>query len=341
MPKRFSIIVIAISFFIYGCHKDNPVAPSITTVNSGPNGQVNAFTVYNGNLVIGGNFTMAGSISAQNIVLWDGSNWSAIGVLGTKVIALTVYHGQLIAGLSDGNIMQWNGASWISIGKVFKSFASISVFTGYNGNLIVGGSFDSITGAKASNIAQWNGISWSALGLGVINAASSLTVYNQNLIVANDSSVKRWDGASWTSFGKANYYVQALCTDTMNNTLIAVGGFDSIAGVYATYAAQWNGTTWVALDKTYDVYSAYLIDVFNGNIVVVCEYGDISSLSGNTWKSIGATYQGGKYMTPGFNYASIVYNGYLYVGGLFYSMENNGVSTNYIARWNGVNWSAL
>ncbi len=333
-----------ISFCFYGCHKDVP-APltAITTNYGGTNGTIYAFTIYNGNLVIGGNFTMAGNISAQNIVLWDGSNWSAIGALRTEVIALTVYHGQLIAGLSDGNIMQWNGASWTSIGKVFKSPASINAFAEYNGNLIVCGVFDSITGLKASNIAQWNGSTWSALGVGINIGSSSLAVYNQNLIVSAGSNVEQWNGTSWTYLGKTdlNTGIQTVYTDTINNTLIAVGDFDSIAGVFASYAAQWNGTAWIALDKTHDIYSAWSVDIFDGTIVVVSEIGGISSLNRNAWTEVGSTYNGGKYMAPGFNYASIVYKGYLYVGGVFVSLKNSDLSVNNIARWNGASWSTL
>jgi UDP-N-acetylglucosamine--N-acetylmuramyl-(pentapeptide) pyrophosphoryl-undecaprenol N-acetylglucosamine transferase len=74
-------------------------------------------------LVVGGNFTFAGNIPANNIAAWNGSSWSALGGgMNGLVVALTVF----------------------------------------NGNLIAGGLFTTAGGTACINIAQWNGISWSA-----------------------------------------------------------------------------------------------------------------------------------------------------------------------------------
>ncbi len=54
-------------------------------------------------LYVGGEFTIAGDVLANNIAKWDGTNWSPLGsgMQGggsTSVSALTVYNGELIAG---------------------------------------------------------------------------------------------------------------------------------------------------------------------------------------------------------------------------------------------------
>jgi hypothetical protein len=60
---------------------------------------VYALTVYNGQLIAGGNFTTAGGVSTNRIARWDGSNWEALGSgMNYDVRALTVYNGELIAG---------------------------------------------------------------------------------------------------------------------------------------------------------------------------------------------------------------------------------------------------
>ena len=66
---------------------DNKVSPSIPGID----GYVLAMTTYNGLLIIGGFFIVAGDVLANNIASWDGSSWSALGA-GTNdpVEALTV-----------------------------------------------------------------------------------------------------------------------------------------------------------------------------------------------------------------------------------------------------------
>lgn len=66
---------------------------------NGVNGTVRALTIFNNDLIAGGDFTSAGGVSANHIAKWNGSSWSAIGS-GTNgtVRALTVYNDELIAG---------------------------------------------------------------------------------------------------------------------------------------------------------------------------------------------------------------------------------------------------
>jgi len=80
-------------------------------------GDVDAMAVYNGALYVGGSFDTAGSVAANNIARWDGTNWSALG-----------------SGIT---------------GEV-RSLA------GYNGDLYAGGPLSAAGGVPTSNIARWN-----------------------------------------------------------------------------------------------------------------------------------------------------------------------------------------
>ena len=95
-----------------------------------------AMTVYDGNLVIGGDFTIAG-VEANYIAEWDGLTWSTLGS-GTDntVFALEVY----------------------------------------GDDLIVGGGFTSAGGVSANYIAVWDGASWSTLGSGTNGSVRDLAV---------------------------------------------------------------------------------------------------------------------------------------------------------------------
>ena len=59
--------------------------------------RVFALAVYNGDLIVGGNFNQAGSVSVRNIARWDGTNWyslgSGLGNIDGRVYSLFVWNG--------------------------------------------------------------------------------------------------------------------------------------------------------------------------------------------------------------------------------------------------------
>ncbi|MCP4685729.1 MAG: hypothetical protein GY867_09825 [bacterium] len=74
---------------------DNSLSPSV----AGIGGSVYAATVYNSQLVVGGDFQVAEDSIAYCIASWDGSSWSPLGSgMNDWVWTLTVYDGKLIAG---------------------------------------------------------------------------------------------------------------------------------------------------------------------------------------------------------------------------------------------------
>ena len=79
-----------------------------------------------------------------------------------------------------------------------------------NGQLYIGGSFESVNGIRARYIAYWDGSSWHALGDGV------------------------------------NKQVNALTFDP-GGDLYAVGLFTEAGGLTAQHVARWDGETWHAL----------------------------------------------------------------------------------------------
>ncbi len=79
---------------------------------------------HGGILVVGGEFTRAGSAAASNIALWDGTSWSALGEgLNGRVEAITVWNGDIYAGgyltASGGttlsHLARWTGTDWVDV----------------------------------------------------------------------------------------------------------------------------------------------------------------------------------------------------------------------------------
>jgi hypothetical protein len=84
---------------------------------------VRSLTEFGDALAVGGDFASAGGVSANNIALWDGAMWHALGDgLTMPVGSLATHEGLLIAsgnGAIGGNdnlaVMRWTGTSWESL----------------------------------------------------------------------------------------------------------------------------------------------------------------------------------------------------------------------------------
>ena len=63
---------------------DNSISPSIPGVD----GTINALTVYDGKLIVGGNFIIAGDIVAYAIAAWDGDNWFSLDAVSYTHLTL-------------------------------------------------------------------------------------------------------------------------------------------------------------------------------------------------------------------------------------------------------------
>jgi hypothetical protein len=166
------------------------------TLGNGMDESVLAFSVFQGDLVAGGYFKTAGGLPALHVARWDGTNWHPLGAgVPTPVHALIVYDGQLIAGAED-RIDIWDGQNWTPLATVR---GDVLAFAEYGGELIAGGSFLEINGARIYNIARWDGARWNSMGPGPARV-NCLTLHDGDLI-AGASGVARWDGSSWTFLG--------------------------------------------------------------------------------------------------------------------------------------------
>jgi len=283
-------------------------------------------------LVIGGQFKIAGTVSAGGVASWDPvtGHWESFGSgLGNVpfVYALAVLaNGDLVAGGSFlqspsggslNNVARWNGTSWVSLESgVSGGGASPTVYALMslsNGDLIVGGAFVSAGGQTVNNIARWDGSSWWPLSTGLTGPSSpsnpsvrGIAVLPSGDIVAGGlfvsagglpvSNLARWNGSAWSTLGNGpdgSVFGLAVLSD---GTMIAAGSFSHIGGISANAIAAWNGSTWSPLGQ-------------------------------------GLTGQFG--LSP----LTVLPNDDVVVAGNF-SLAG-GVAANKIARWNGTSWSAF
>jgi hypothetical protein len=150
----------------------NPSVPGVAGSNA-------AVVDGSGNLYIGGSFTWAGAVNANQVVKWDGSSWSALGSgINDVVLALAVSGSDLYAGgrftMAGGkaatNIAKWDGSSWSALGPGI-SYYMVCALAVSGSDLFAGGDFRTEDGTS-TGIARWNGNSWCALGSGIGESGS-------------------------------------------------------------------------------------------------------------------------------------------------------------------------
>jgi uncharacterized protein (TIGR03437 family) len=124
-----------------------------TSANNGVIGSVRAIGVSGSLVYVGGIFTTAGGIPANNVAVWNGSTWSGLGT-GIE---------------GDGTIAPVVNAIAVS-----------------GSNVYLGGTFTTAGGVSASNVAKWDGSTWSALRGGVNGNVRALAVRQSAVYVGGD-----------------------------------------------------------------------------------------------------------------------------------------------------------
>jgi hypothetical protein len=324
-------IVLIAGFFMHF----SSYAQSWSPLGSGIEGTVNAIIEYNNELYVGGLFAKAGNVDVSNIAKWNGRKWTSVasGVNGA-VSSLCVSNGELYVGGNFtmagadtiSHIAKWNGKVFMSTGKGINGRVySMAVF---NNELYVAGLFDKAGDVLTSNIAKWNGKDWSVVG----------------------PAIAKWENNSWNVAGSGiNGRVYSLCV--YDSCLYAAGKFTYAGVTPANYIAKWNGSNWSALGSGLSLTStsepyARAFAVYNNELYITGFFNDADGIAVNNitkWngKNFMPVGTGIEYSPTGesFGRTMIVYNGELYIGGVFNNAGSN-FTTN-IAKWNGKAWSAV
>ena len=263
-------------------------------------------------LYVGGAFTNAGGVAANNIAKWNGASWSALGSgVDGSVTALAVSGSDLYA-----NGAKWNGSNWSVLDFAVGSGVGYpEALTVSGGELFAGGVLEIPVGEGAvtyrAYVAKWTGSNWSELGSGIIHdwrdggepvvyalAVSGTNVYAGGAFrSAGDITahcIAKWSGTNWSALGSQLQYLSAMTVS--GRDVYGAGGFAAADGTQSNRLVRWNGSEW-----------SPLAPISTGMFV------DVSALA--------------------------VSGNYVYAGGTFTNMA--GISANRIARWGGTNWSAL
>lgn len=332
-------------------------------------GLIYALQAFENDLVVAGEFDLAGGVTVNNLARWDGKSWSPFGEdLAGFVTSMTVYNGELIAagsflttssGTMVNRIARWNGASWLPLGSPAGMNGPVNNVIVHNGELIAVGSFTSAGGVPANRIARWNGAQWAPLGIGLNSGGFALTVLDDDLYVGGNFTlaggvpdtrgVARWDGAGWHPVGGgALFGVGDLMA--FNGDIVASGVFTvTLNGQPVTGLARFDtaSQTWGVMGGGFCCgQGAFGFAVHNDGggdeLVIVGSFrkiGDRVASGIARWSDATASWDR---IAPGFNwtpYRFTTYRGELIAGGFFESAGDSDARG--VARWDGTAWYEL
>jgi trimeric autotransporter adhesin len=323
-----------------------------------------------GRVYVGGDFTQAGGVSANNVARFDPAtnSWSALGAgvsfslgSGGEVNALAIDgQGRVYVGgrfaqageVSANNVARFDPAtnSWSALGTGANNGVSDTSFServnalaiDRQGRVYVGGQFTRAGEVSANNVARFDpqANSWSALGTGSSNGVSG-----RSPIPPAPS-------------------VSALAVDEQGRVYVG-GDFTQAGGVSARSVARFDPATnsWSALGAgvSFSLGSGVEVNALaidgQGRVYVggrFAEAGEVSANNvarfdpqANSWSALGTGSSNGvsvrSPISPALGVSALAVDGQgrVYVGGRF--AEAGGVSASSVARFNPAtnSWSAL
>ncbi|MCC6320739.1 MAG: hypothetical protein IT438_04805 [Phycisphaerales bacterium] len=190
-----------------------------------PRGQVNAMTTFNGRLIVGGEFTLAGGLPVTNIAAWDGTQWHAMG---------------------DG----------LGVG-VDQQVRSLAVWDDGSGPaLYAGGDFTASGSTPIAHLARWNGAAWEQVLDGLDSSPYAMTSFRGELFIGGYFSGSE-------SFGSPNLIVLTnlpCCPADFNNSgdVTVQDIFDFLAAYFSQDRdADFNQSGNVTVQDIFDYLAAY------------------------------------------------------------------------------------
>jgi len=371
MRLLYSSLLIPIAIGISSFAFAQTWEPLGTGITSWDTNELPVYTLceYNGKLYAGGTFHNAGKLKTNYIASWDGKQWDTLSI-GTNgiVTAMAVYKNALCVGggfskagrKKANNVAEWVDTTrtipaWHILGNGIapmgglddKSKPDLSLYgyviyalTGYKEELYATGNFtESGDGTRKNFIAKWNGYKWNKVGK---------PLYRNGI---------DYNGADSVGGGVGDDYSIAASAVLGNELYVSLGNNSTVPRIEKNNIYKWDGNKWQAaatgltnMNKVVEDARIYTMAVYDSELYVAGSIAladgkrahNIAKWDGKSWSvlgdGMGSTV---REMVPfdGTVRSMVVYNGKLYVGGVFDSA--GGKPAKSIACWDGHNWSAV
>lgn len=286
-----------------------------TSLGTGTNGTVTVTkTLANGDVFIGGEFTEAGGVNANNVAIWNGTGYEALGAGMEGTIRCAVeFNGELYVGgsflFSSNDLAKWNGTSW-DFSMVFQGKGpNVNALHVHNGELYAAGDI---------------------VGFG-----------------GTDPLVQRMVGSYWEPVG--SYFDGSVLTLASHDGMLVAGGAFTTTTAPSTpavlHVGYFNGTDWVQLGEGLNAKVRDLLDV-NGTLYAAGDlYENIAvtfglariSVGSSQWEQLLPNHENYMYdgLGPMWISSMIEHQGSLYLGGKFYISPMLGTYGSNVAKFHG------
>lgn len=106
----------------------------------GPGAATRVVRLPSGDIVVGGWFSSAGGVAANNIARWNGASWSPLGAgVGGFVTDLALGPDGELFVLAGDDVLTWNGSIWTTVASYGGNDVPVSIAPLRGGALVVGG----------------------------------------------------------------------------------------------------------------------------------------------------------------------------------------------------------
>jgi hypothetical protein len=231
------------------------------SVGNGINGEVHALLLHNNKLYAGGEFTQAGSTSAQNVAVYDIAlgQWQAMGNLNSSVKSLAVYKNEIYAaGKFSGFLSKWNGTQWVDIAQGFLYGTETRTLEVFDDKLVIGGDFELATGALRRNVVTYDGTNMGISGMGTLTPVNDFEIHEGKLYAAcdfvsgNDTCpIAVYDNFDWQKVDIATNFMVGFEGKSVN-TMVSKGDALICGGEFMAADMMTYGNNLMALRKNVD-----------------------------------------------------------------------------------------
>lgn len=319
-------------------------------------GSSSYMTVYDGKLIIGGQFEKSDRKIVNNVTTWDGTKFAGLGkgidgpCKGFSQEGKNLY----VAGdfgyvnkaadgtgqIESNRIAKWDGLKWNSLGINIvdrEIFCSASK----DGKLYIGGNFKKVADAiETKGVAVYDGKKWSALGNAQFDRAiTSMTFFGKDLYCGGIFTINgeepmerfaKWDGAKWSE--PVNGGLNGINTMATTDKNLVLGGIFGVKLFDGTKLIEIPGAPKGEVFGLFvDGTKIYVAGAFETVTVGKKEVktGGIAMWDGTTWTA---------YPTVPYTIMRCVavYNGVLYAGGQFETQVFHGITKFENGAWTKV-----
>ncbi|HEX5051725.1 MAG TPA: hypothetical protein VFZ65_08140 [Planctomycetota bacterium] len=244
-------------------------------------GEVHVLGRYQGDVIAGGHFTIAGTSYAPGLARFDGTQWRHFGRFDGDVDGMVEHLGDLwvagefhtVNGITANGVARWDGSQWSAVGGG-PSLYGASCIASYQGMIHIG---------TIGSPLRWNGTTWETFTPPIYGALTAMHVHQGVLYFGGSTpfhpgapNLFAWDGAVLSvPGGGLDDMVEGL--GSFNNELIVGGRFTMAGGVPARSIARWNGSSWSTFGTGIQGATVKAITTFGGSLVIG---GDFSQFQG-------------------------------------------------------------